>query len=467
MAVTNMWAIKGKVSTLINYVKNPKKTSAWNIKNVLSYIEDDNKTEQMMFVTGINCEPAIAAKQFTQTKQIWGKEGGRVAYHGYQSFREGEVDAETAHKIGVELAQRLWGDRFEVVVATHLNTGHYHNHFCLNSVSFADGYKYHDTKEDIRRMRDTSDAICRAYGLSIEKAPKIDQNKRRNYREWKDLQEGKITIRSKVKADIDAAIACSWSEKEFASVMKDMGYQFIYKTESGNWLEHPKLRLPGSDRCVRLDSLGPGYGMDDYRRRIILNTAQPADPFYDLEKMPTEAKIRHYTERIERAGFRVVFTYHGIQLRACVKRRKYREYSPALVEDIRRLDKYIRHMDFCRKYRLDTPQDVEDLKTRIREEISRIAEEREECRRKVRYWERHDAPGYVTIWKQVAQDKTTELRPLYKDLRMCEDILKTGPMARMNAIALVQQRVREEQSRQFIKELEKTRPQKKPQSRCR
>ena len=454
MAVTNMWAIKGKVSTLINYVENPKKTSARNIKKVLSYIEDDNKTEQMMFVTGINCEPAIAAKQFTQTKQIWGKEGGRVAYHGYQSFREGEVDAETAHKIGVELAQRLWGDRFEVVVATHLNTGHYHNHFCLNSVSFADGYKYHDTKEDIRRMRDTSDAICRVYGLSIEKAPKIDQNKRRNYREWKDRQEGKITLRSKVMADIDAAITCSWSEKEFASVMKEMGYQFIYKTESGNWLKHPKIRLPGSDRCVRLDSLGPGYGLDDYRRRIILNTAQPADPFYDLEKMPTENKIRHYTERIERAGFRVVFTYHGIQLRACVKRRKYREYSPALVEDIRRLDKYIRHMDFCRKYRLDTTQDVENLKTQIREEISRIAEEREECRRKVRYWERHDAPGYVIIWKQVAQDKTTELRPLYKDLRMCEDILKTGPMARMNAIALVHQRVREEQRRQLRKELE-------------
>ena len=65
MAVTNMWPIKGKVSTLVNYIENPEKTSAPNVKNVLSYIEDDNKTEKMLYVTGINCEPAIAAKQFT------------------------------------------------------------------------------------------------------------------------------------------------------------------------------------------------------------------------------------------------------------------------------------------------------------------------------------------------------------------------------------------------------------------
>ena len=174
MAVTNMWAVKGSVSSVVDYIENPEKTTPRDMQQVMSYITDADKTEQMMYVTGINCEPEIAAKQFTQTKQLWGKEGGRVAYHGYQSFREGEVDADTAHKIGVELAQELWGDRFEVVVATHLNTGHYHNHFCLNSVSFRDGYKYHDTKEDIRRMRDVSDAICRRYGLSIEDRPRID-----------------------------------------------------------------------------------------------------------------------------------------------------------------------------------------------------------------------------------------------------------------------------------------------------
>ena len=56
----------------------------------------------------------------------------------YQSFAEGEVDAKTAHEIGVKLAKELFEDRFEVVVATHLNTKHFHNHFVINAVSFVD-----------------------------------------------------------------------------------------------------------------------------------------------------------------------------------------------------------------------------------------------------------------------------------------------------------------------------------------
>ena len=230
---------------------------------------------------------------------MWNKTGGRLAYHGYQAFLEGDgqISVKTAHEIGVRLAQEVWGDRFEVVVATHLNTGHYHNHFCLNSVSFAGGYKYHDTKEDIRRMRDTSDAICRAYGLSVEKAPKIDQNKRRNYSEWKDKREDKVTLRSIVKADIDAAIAYSRSEEEFVSVMRSMGYKFIIKTETGKYLKYAKLRLPNSDRCVRLESLGPGYDLDDYRPRIIRNSVQSVDPFDNLETIPTEDKTLYRAYR--------------------------------------------------------------------------------------------------------------------------------------------------------------------------
>ena len=467
MAVTNLWAVKGNLSAVVKYIENPEKTTARDMDQVMTYISDANKTEQMLYVTGINCEPEIAAKQFLQTKQLWNKEGGRLAYHGYQSFRAGEVDAETAHKIGVELAERLWGDRFEVVVATHLNTGHYHNHFCLNSVSFADGYKYHDTKEDIRRMRDTSDAICRRCGLSVENKPRIAQNKRRNYREWKDQQDGKPSLRSSVKAAIDAAIKCSYSLDRFADVMRDMGYVFIVKTETGKWLEYPKLRLPNSDRCVRLKSLGPGYELNDIRRRLIMNTVKDADPFGDLEKMPTEEKIRHYTERLERAGFRVVITYHGMQLKACTERRKYREFSPELIADIRKLDKYIKLQEFSRTNRLDTPEEVECYKAELKKKISSIAEERDECRKKQHYWERHDAPGYVFIWKTAAQEKTKQMRPLYQELRMCDEILKTAPMVRQNAIKLVQQRKTEEQRRLLRKELEKTRPQRKTQSKCR
>ena len=183
----------------------------------------------------------------------------------------------------------------------------------------------------------------------------------------------------------------------------------------------------------------------------------PVDPFADLDNIPLQSKIDRNISRLERAGLRVVLTYHGLQLKACVIRRKYREYPPELVQDIRKLDRYVKLKEFCRKNRLDTPQQVESMKKEIRRQISVIAERREECRNNAKYWERHNVPVYVNLWKLAAKEKTDQMKPLYRELRMCDDLMKTGPLARANAIALVQQRVREEERRRFRKELEKTR----------
>ena len=106
----------------------------------------------------------------------------------YQSFREGEVTAEQAHEIGVKLAEQLWGDRFQVVVATHLNTGHYHNHIMLNAIAFADGYKFVNHKSDYQQMRKVSDDLCREYGLSVIEHP---GQSGKHYGEWKAEQEGR------------------------------------------------------------------------------------------------------------------------------------------------------------------------------------------------------------------------------------------------------------------------------------
>lgn len=114
-------------------------TKIWNIK-------DADKTDHFCYVTGINCIPETAAEQMTMTKKRFRKEGGNVAFHVYQSFRPGEVTADQCHQIGVELAQKLWGDRFEVIVATPLNTNCLHNHFVINSVAFRDGKRYNDCK---------------------------------------------------------------------------------------------------------------------------------------------------------------------------------------------------------------------------------------------------------------------------------------------------------------------------------
>jgi len=310
-------------------------------------------------------------------------------------------------------------------------------------------------------MRDASDAICRRYGLSIEDSPRIDQDRRKNYRELKDEREFRPTLRSKVRADIDAAISCSLTLKEFGSVMSDMGYKFILESETGKELKYPKLKLPGSDKCVRLKTLGPGYGVDDYHERIIRNaweSAKQKDPFSNLEDIKTLETLDRYSARLNRAGYRVVITYHNIQLRSCKRRRKYREYSPALIEDIRKLDKYIRLQDFCRRYRLDTPCQAEQLRSEIKEKISHIAEEREECRKTQKHWERHGVPAYANLWRQAVKEKTKALRELYKEVHLCEELMNTEPVIRAQSINLVQQRIREEEKRLLQKEHTKTRP---------
>ena len=175
MAVTSIWPIKGRVDKVIAYVRNPEKVTeeylSWKaalhvIDGVVQYAADDTKTERMEYVTGVNCAVETATEEFLLAKRMWHKEDGRLCYHGYQSFKPGEVDARTAHEISVELARRLWGDRFQVVVATHCNTGTYHSHFVINSVSYKDGYKFYNKKSDYRQMRSVSDELCREYGAN-------------------------------------------------------------------------------------------------------------------------------------------------------------------------------------------------------------------------------------------------------------------------------------------------------------
>ena len=130
------------------------------------------------------------------------------------------MTAETAHAIGVKLAEELWGERFEVVIATHCNTGHYHNHFVINSVSWADGYKFNNSKSDYAEMRKISDRLCREHAISVIDVP---NGKGKHYAQWSAEKNGKPTYRSMIRADIDRAIRASTTERDFIRIMQKMG----------------------------------------------------------------------------------------------------------------------------------------------------------------------------------------------------------------------------------------------------
>ena len=146
IATTGIWKIEKRLDNVIDYTTNIEKTinsdygkdSYYDLHNVIDYVEADYKTEKQFYVSGVNCNPKTALEEMTITKEQYGKAGGILGFHAFQSFAEREVTPEQCHAIGVRLAEEMWGDRFEVVVSTHLNTNHYHNHFVINSVSFKD-----------------------------------------------------------------------------------------------------------------------------------------------------------------------------------------------------------------------------------------------------------------------------------------------------------------------------------------
>lgn len=217
MATTSMWAVKGWLGKVVIYVENPDKTKnpkffekkdmsdsdTQGLADVIEYASKDEKTAMKHFVSGVNCLPETARMEMMEVKSKFSKKGGRVAFHGYQSFAPGEVTPELTHTIGVELAEKLWGDRFQVIVATHLDKdNHLHNHFVLNSVSFADGKHYENNKADYRNMRAISDNLCREYGLSVIENPKRGKAKHRA--EWQDEKDGKQTCVFRCHADTNS-----------------------------------------------------------------------------------------------------------------------------------------------------------------------------------------------------------------------------------------------------------------------
>ena len=171
MATTSIWSIKNNLKQSINYIINPEKTINKDYgKNSYSYLEIENtennyKSEKVCYVSSINCSERNPYEDMLFTKEEYGKTNGILAFHGYQSFKEGEVTSDIAHEIGVKFAEEMFKD-FEVVVATHQNTNHIHNHFIVNSVSFKTGKKYNNNRTNLAKLRHISDSLCAEYGLS-------------------------------------------------------------------------------------------------------------------------------------------------------------------------------------------------------------------------------------------------------------------------------------------------------------
>ena len=419
MATTKLWAIKGGgsstgvvIKNMVDYVENPDKTTKEiyveknisveaTISNVINYSMQQKKTEVEKYVSAVNCSVKNAIQEMMITKSHWKTSGNRLMWHGYQSFAPGEVTPEQAHQIGVKLAKELFGDRFEVVIATHLDRLHIHNHFVINAVSFVDGKKL-DWDTYYPQMQQISDKLCKENSLSVVMS---DHNSGHYHRGAVRAEtEGRPTLESIMIEDVDACILKAKDMNDFFQLMRRKGYRIN--------TDRMYLRIypPGRNKCIRLDrrmrdkyNQGDDYTLEGIEARITENKMRHSysDSFIS-ENMKDEENLQtmisedalvipdnqdaYFTSRGIKKGV-IVSEISAYYIRYFATMGIYPVKSMDTIvsahyyfrEDILKLDKYI---DEC-KLLIDNNIETKDDLTRFKGEQIRLLQEMKSKRSKI------------------------------------------------------------------------------------
>lgn len=428
MAATRIWSVKTTMHYTIEYVEDLHKTCAIvteydgqevilsDIENVIAYATRDDKTlaedavHIKRYVTGINCSTDTALEEMLLTKKKFRKEGGILAWHAYQSFKPGEVTPDEAHEIGIRLAQKIWGDRFQVVVTTHLDKEHLHNHFVVNSVSYLDGYKFYDKNHWYYNvMRKESDALCREYGKSVIDTENSSAMPHGAYRA---KQQGKYTLEEIVKEDIDRIIRTSGSMGEFFSGMRKSGYTVHAE---GKYVRV----IPYGRKPIRIDRRwGQEYSLEGIEARIRYNVE------HGLYR-EKEGK-RYYAKNVPKAGhkltgYRALYVRYLFLLGALPqKRRGYtnRQMHYLMREDLLKLDTMIAEMKFLRQNGIETDVSLDFEKAKRQNMYNGLSERRSKLRNKIRR-----APEeQLEPLKEELKNINSEMKVLRRELFYCNDI---------------------------------------------
>lgn len=441
MATTSIWSVKGWLGKLVIYVENPDKTTnpqyyekaeltekqAQTLLDVIDYAADPSKTDSAIhdeniethqqFVTGINCLPTTARDEMQAVKKRFGKEDGVIAYHGYQSFAPGEADPKTAHEIGIRLAKELWGEKYQVVVATHLDKeNHLHNHFVVNTVSFVDGIRYHRTGKDYHDMQVASDNLCREYGLSV--IENIQYGKSKHYGEWKAEQEQRPTWRGFIKADIDEAIRMSLTERQFFRHLEEKGYEIKMGKDIS-------VRPQGKERFVRLmRNFGEEYSIENIRRRI-LSQYIPEKPLAEPER-----KTRHYRMQGSMKSTRKITGFRALYFHYCYKLGIFPKDRPQnrkrlhflLREDLLKLNNISQEVRLLVRHKIDTAEQLSLYKNGLEVQIEKLSAERKALYKKQRTVKCQSDPKLAEAVKKEIDGLTEQLKNLRREVHLCDDI---------------------------------------------
>ena len=214
---------------------------------VLKYISNRDKTfyNGVRLTTGVNCNYSTGFAEMKLTKQQFKKDNGRQFYQFIQSFSPNEsISPMSVHELGIELSQKLFPN-FEVMVATHCNKDHLHNHIVVNSVSFKDGKKLHQNHDTLVLQRKINDEICLSHSLSV--LPKYEKQNRTmamKSREYHSAVKGN-SWKLQLMQDIDDCMKFAKTKERFIELMESENYQVTWKEN----LKYITYTLPDGKKC--------------------------------------------------------------------------------------------------------------------------------------------------------------------------------------------------------------------------
>ena len=308
-----------------------------------------------------------------------------------------------------------------MVVGTHLDKVHLHNHVVVNSVSFVDGKKYHSSPGSYYfEVRSTSDILCRENDLSVI-AP---QGKGKHYAEWKAENTGKPTIRSIIRGDIDSIIGEAYTYETFLMLLRRAGY--VVRNAPNR--KYVTVLPPGGKRAIRLDSLGDGYTEQDIRRRLAAQREGSTLATHTFTHTGRRYRIKGRrptgTQR-KIKGFQALYLRYLYLLRGTHRKKNFRRVPFSMRQEVVRLERYDRQFRYLWANGVTTAEDLEQRIAALEREIYNG-----EQQRKPLYRERRNAEdeAYKTQCSAEIDRQTAALREKRRGLALCRRILEDVPL---------------------------------------
>lgn len=429
MATTKIWAIKDSISRVVKYAENPNKTTLSDIEQVLLYAENKEKTtdenETTMFVTGVNCNRDTALVEMVRTQKRFDKTTGNIAYHAYQSFKRGEVTPELAHKIGVELAEKMFPEH-QVLVATHLNTGTYHNHFVINSVNMFTGKKFDCNKGAYFRFRGLSDELCEKHNLTVIKNPKGRTARNIYFAE----KRGEPTKYNLMRKAINEAMEMCINYGQFKKIMYKKGY--IINDDYNR--KYPTIRSVNDGKAIRMYRLGEQYTPNVIVEKIRNNPYHYQNKYLEFIKVKKRRNVKRgkYKGSFEFISavsltleliFLTLFYLMGYR-KVSTQNKSYTPLSPEMKEEVRKLQRYSNQVRLVCKENLKTLDDVKVFISKTNDEISDYMDLRQKYRNKMRNCKDENL---IKEYKSKISDCSVILKKYRYNLKIANQIIEDVP----------------------------------------